>query len=318
MSNGIAVVLMVCVTGCIVAQDVDPNIDRVEKRIIELITDYNTHERALSNQTIFYVPWLGAIPEPMTRDDLVEYLLEMKIYRGVDAQTVLSEALQFNNAYKEQLRLEFLPFLLSDMSERLNELANYLENKDTPLSEADKAILLKMSLALDEFSRKDSIQDNPAIMPALERALRAIDNPGGRGNTQPAVDTTNMDKILGDWDLEQAGEPTVVINIYLDEQLGSYCGRIMTPTNLEYYSQGDVIWRDIHFEKTFEDDWEVERSQIYRFKGIEKFHYQGEWHEGEVTLDLDCQVYNESGPPTGCTTLRWGSGSHGYKLTRQF
>ena len=298
------------------AQEVDRTIDRYETKFLEKITEYNAHDRAINDNSIFFVPLLGEEPRPMGRDDLVNYLVKLRLYRDVDIRTITSEALKFNNAYKDQMRYEFMPMILAELNQDLNEFANYIENSGTPLSDADYQRLLRMNMVLEEFSRRDSVRSNPFIKPALDRVLHRLDNLGGGGRTQPNVDTRYIDKIEGNWELSLENKPTMVVKVFLDGQKGSYCGRILTQPNLRHYNQGDVIWRDIHFHRVYDDDWEVERYRVYEFKGIERHYISGQWREDELLLTLYCETYDSDGSPEGCATMGWNSVTHGYSLRR--
>ena len=307
--------LVLC--GAAAAQDVDRRIDQFETKFLELISEYNTHERTINNSSLFYVPVMGGEPRPMSRDDLIGYLMKMKIYMNVNVGTITQEALQFNKAYKDQMRYEYMPMILTELNRDLNDFSNYLANKRTPLTKGDHKLLLRMNMVLDDFRRKDAIRDNPFIKPTLDRALRGLDSlGGGGGGTQPNVDTRHIDKLLGNWQLFQEGKPTTVIKFYLDGQKGSYCGRIMTSSGIKHYSQGEVIVQDIYFEKFEEVDWEVERDHEYRFKGTLKYNFQGQWREGEVLLVVTCVVYDDSGTPEGCSKLGWHSPVHDFMFSR--
>ena len=298
------------------AQDVDRTIDRYETKFLELITEYKTHEQIINDPKRFYVPVLGGEPVPMGEEDLTSHLLELKLYRGVNVSTIAREALQFSNAYKEQMRYEYMPVVLNEFSRELNDFTNYLVNRNAPLSDDEFQLLLRMNMVLDDFSRIDSVRSDPFISTSLGRALRTLDNLGGRSGVQPNVDTRYIDKIEGNWELIIENKPTMVFKIYLDGQKGSYCGRIMTQPNLRHYNQGDVIWRDIHFSRVYEDDWEIERYQVYEFKGIEKHYISGQWREDELLLRLYCETYDSDGDPEGCASLAWNSVTHGYSLRR--
>ena len=312
--TSVALLTIVALTAA--AQDVDRTIDRYETKFLELITEYNTHERIINDPTRFYVPMLGDEPVPMDEQDLTSHLLKLKLYRGVNVSTIAREALQFSNAYKEQMRYEYMPMVLNEFSRELNDFTNYLVNRSAPLSDAEFQLLLRMNMVLDDFSRIDSVRNDPFVSSSLGRALRALDNLGGGGGVQPNVDTRYIDKIEGNWELSLENQPTMVVKIFLDGQKGSYCGRILTQPNLRHYNQGDVIWRDIHFHRVYDDDWEVERYKVYEFKGVERHYISGQWREDELLLTLYCETYDSDGSPEGCATMGWNSVTHGYTLRR--
>jgi hypothetical protein len=271
-----------------------------EFTIDRIIGDYVQYSNLANDENLLVLPdyaiLSSSMPRIMSASTFAETLTRLEYEQGINARDLFNRVIQFNQAYKNQVRTEALPMRRENLRSTLLSLARAVENYNGEFTAGEKQILADIKFSLEMFMNIESVNSDVTTSSTIQNAIAMIKHYVGEEEDEIDDDTDSViidpvttgdiltgtySVLVGRW---QRG--SMVIEFRYDTSLQTAYGVAVTQPGGGDFQAGDILWKNIQYDS--EEDTKLGSHDGYTvtFKGEELYKQSGTTLQKPIFLDV--------------------------------